>query len=64
MIDRYTKVVLTVIAVAVSINALHSLNLVKPAIADGHGVTKVAICDPSSMQRCAKVLGGALIVGR
>ena len=64
MIDRYTKVLLTVIAVGVSINALQSLNLIKPALADGHGPTKVAICDPSSMQRCAKVRGGALIISR
>ena len=46
MIDRYTKVVLTVIAVALSISALHTLNLIGSANAFGINLQRVVICDP------------------
>lgn len=61
MIDRYTKVVLTVIAVAVSINALHTLNLIGSANAGGHVLPRVVICDPYMPDDCAGVVDGALV---
>jgi hypothetical protein len=62
--DRYTKVVLTVIAIALSVIALqHTLpsafaqNNAKPV--------KVIVCDPISWQvECADVTAGAIKVGR
>ena len=60
MNDMYSKVMLTIIAAALSINALQGLDLVKPAYA-ASGVTKVAICDDSG-RNCAKVKKGLLYV--
>ena len=60
MNDMYSKVMLTIIAVALSINALQGLDFVKPAYA-ASGVTKVAICDYSG-RNCAKVKKGLLYV--
>jgi len=44
MIDRYTKVYLTVIAVSLAIIGLRGLPMVDPAWAAG-GVQKIAICE-------------------
>jgi len=60
MNDMYSKVMLTIIAVALSINALQGLDLVKPAYA-ASGVTKVALCDISG-QNCALVKYNLLYV--
>ena len=46
MIDLYTKVILTVIAVALSVNVFVQLEFVGPAHAAG-GIQKVMICDRS-----------------
>ena len=44
MIDRYTKVCLTVIAVSLAVIGLRGLPMVDPAWAAG-GVQKIAICE-------------------
>ncbi|MDG2403399.1 MAG: hypothetical protein P8M25_00120 [Paracoccaceae bacterium] len=59
MTDLYTKVVLTIIALALSINVLVNLEFVGPALA-ASGVQKVQICD--FMDECAIVYNGALKV--
>ena len=64
MIDRYTKVVLTVIAVAVSISALHTLNLIGSANAFGVDLQRVVICDPygrDAATTCARLDRGKLV---
>jgi len=62
MIDLYTKVILTVIAVALSVNVFVQLEFVGPAHAAG-GIQKVMICDRSgSGSDCAKVKYGQLHV--
>ena len=57
MTDLYTKVVLTVIAAALSANVLISLEFIGPAHA-ATGVQKVQICDGDFIQRCAEITGG------
>ena len=52
MIDLYTKVILTVIAVALSVNVFVQLEFVGPVHAAG-GVQKVQICD--SNHACASI---------
>ena len=44
MVDRYTKVCLTVIAVSLAVIGLRGLPMVDPAWAQG-GIQKIAICD-------------------
>ena len=44
MNDTYSKVMLTIIAAALCINAFMNLNIVNPANAAG-GVQKIAICN-------------------
>ena len=58
MIDLYTKVILTVIAVALSVNVFVQLEFVGPVHA-ADGVQKVQICDPFD---CAKIKLGQLQV--
>ena len=53
MIDRYTKVCLTVIAVSLAVIGLRGLPMIDPAWAQG-GVQKIAICDQDGRQ-CAGV---------
>ena len=53
MIDRYTKVCLTVIAVSLAVIGLRGLPMIDPAWAQG-GVQKIAICDEEGGD-CAKV---------
>jgi hypothetical protein len=60
-IDAYTKVVLTVIAAALSVIAIQ--NSVPIATAQSR-VTKVTICDPKLPSYCADVTSGRLMVGR
>lgn len=52
MIDRYTKALLTVIAI--SLVALVVQNLVPPSNAQS-GVQRVVICDPADTRNCAKL---------
>ena len=51
MIDRYTKVCLTVTAVSLAVIGLRGLPMIDPAWAQG-GIQKIAICDPGS-GKCA-----------
>ena len=44
MVDRYTKVCLTLIAVSLAVIGLRGLPMVDPAWAQG-GIQKIAICD-------------------
>ena len=53
MNDTYSKIMLTIIAVALSINAFQNLNVVNPAHAAG-GVQKVAICNAGG-DKCARI---------
>jgi SNF family Na+-dependent transporter len=52
MIDRYTKAMMTVIAI--SLVALVVQNLI-PASNAQSGIQKVIICDPSDARNCAKL---------
>lgn len=52
--DLYTKVVLSVIAIALSVIALEDMGAIH-ARADTPGITKVLICDSSNTQRCAGI---------
>ena len=54
MTDTYSKVMLTIIAAALCVNAFQNLNLVNPAYAASGGVQKIAICN-SSGSKCAKI---------
>ena len=56
MIDRYTKVCLTVIAVSLAVIGLRGLPMIDPAWAQG-GVQKIAICEVSG-NNCAGVSSG------
>ncbi|XAT57796.1 hypothetical protein GN241_10770 [Rhodobacteraceae bacterium IMCC1335] len=58
MIDLYTKVILTVIAVALSVNVFVQLEFVGPVHA-ADGLQKVQICDQFG---CANVKYGQLAV--
>jgi len=53
--DRYTKVVLTIIAVSLAAIALQ--HTIPSAFAQSSGITKVAICD-LKFDNCAAVVGG------
>ena len=53
MVDRYTKVCLTVIAVSLAVIGLRGLPMVDPAWAQT-AWQKIAICDPES-RRCAGI---------
>ena len=57
MIDRYTKVCLTVIAVSLAVIGLRGLPMVDPAWAAG-GVQKIAICDAHPDGGCATIRYG------
>lgn len=63
MVDRYTKIVLTVIAAAlVGILARFTVG---PSIAESGGVTRFSICDSPAATTsggCARVLDGRLHV--
>ena len=60
MVDRYTKVCLTVIAVSLAVIGLRGLPMIDPAWAQG-GVRKIAICTENG-NRCAKISGSQLYV--
>ena len=53
MIDGYTKVCLTVIAVSLAVIGLRELPFIGPALEPEFGVFKIAICDEKG--RCAKI---------
>lgn len=52
MFDRYSKVVLTVIAAALV--GLFFQNAIRPGVADS-AIVKAVICDPYDLGRCARV---------
>ncbi len=54
MNDTYSKIMLTIIAVALSINAFQNLKVVNPAHASSHTMQRVAICDEYG-NNCARV---------
>jgi len=54
MNDTYSKVMLTIIAAALCVNAFINMNLVNPAHASGEKIYKVAICDEMGME-CAGI---------
>ena len=51
--DRYTKVVLTIIAVSLATIALQ--HAIPSAFAQSDQVVRVAICDPNFPSNCARV---------
>jgi len=53
MVDTYTKVCLTVIAVSLAVIGFRGLPMIDPAYAQG-GVQKIALCDENG-SRCASV---------
>lgn len=55
MVDRYTKIILTVIAANLTLMTLKSFNVVPSAEASRHTIQKVRICDLSN---CAMVSRG------
>ena len=55
MIDNYTKVILTVIAVSTSFIALQGTGIVPSAGAEGDHITKVAICSYTNSNFCAEI---------
>ena len=59
MIDRYTKAVLTVIAVCLCLITAQNFNIFPSAEASGHSMQKVQVC---SLTDCALVLDGELLV--
>ena len=60
MIDRYTKVCLTVIALSLAVIGFRGLSPVTDAVAS-NGVQKIAICSESG-RRCASVEINGLLV--
>ncbi len=61
--DRYTKAVLTVIAVSLAIIAIRNAPFVGLAQAQSDEPIKVRICDDRFASRCADVgIGGAILV--
>ena len=60
MTDTYSKVMLTIIAAALCVNAFQNLNIVNPAFAAAGQVHKIAICNEDG-NGCAEImLGGRL----
>jgi hypothetical protein len=55
MIDNYTKVILTVIAVSTSFIAVKDSGLISSATAEGDHITKVAICSYANSNFCAEI---------
>jgi hypothetical protein len=60
MIDRYTKVCLTVIALSLAVIGFRGLSPVTDAVAS-NGVHKIAICEANG-HRCAEILRNGLII--
>ena len=56
MNDTYSKIMLTVIAAALCVNAFQNMNLVNPAFAASNQVHKIAICRVDGSQ-CVGVRG-------
>lgn len=52
MIDRYTKAVLTVIAVCLCLITAQNFNFIPSAEASGYGIQKVAICAYNNPATC------------
>ena len=53
--DRYTKFILTIIALNLATIALH--NAIPSAFAQSREITKVAICNTKNPNVCAEVVG-------
>jgi putative copper export protein len=60
LVDRYTKIVLTIIAVSLAISALDTL--IMRAVAQSPNVMRVAICSFNNSSNCADVKYGYLKV--
>ena len=54
MVDTYTKVCLTVIAVSLAVIGLRGLPVIDPAWARSGDIHKIAICDDDG-RRCAQI---------
>lgn len=56
MNDTYSKIMLTVIAAALCVNAFQNMNLVNPAFAAAGGLQKIAICEANGTN-CMRLSG-------
>ena len=56
MIDNYTKVILTVIAVSTSLIAFKDIGFISSATASGEKIHKITICNENGT-RCAGIYG-------
>ena len=61
MIDRYTKAVLTVIAVCLCLITAQNFNFIPSAEASGDSIQKVAICSFNFPEDCAYVRGNGIL---
>ena len=61
MNDTYSKVMLTIIAAALCVNAFQKMNLVTPAFAASDQVHKIAICDVNGKD-CGGISAGGLTI--
>ena len=61
MNDTYSKVMLTIIAAALCVNAFQKMNLVTPAFAASDQVHKIAICDVN-VKDCGGINAGGLTI--
>ena len=59
MNDTYSKVMLTIIAAALCVNAFQNLNMVKPAFALDNQIYRIAICNVDGLN-CAGISRGAM----
>ena len=59
MIDKYTKAVLTVIAVCLCLITVQMINIIPAAQAANDKINKIAICDLSG-KYCAEIFNGRL----
>ena len=57
MNDTYSKIMLTIIAAALCVNAFQSMNFVQPAFAKGEQIHKITICDING--NCLRRVTGA-----
>ena len=63
MNDTYSKIMLTIIAAALCVNAFQNMNLVNPAFAAGNQVHKIAICGADG-KYCTTVFKNGVLATR
>jgi hypothetical protein len=61
-LDNYTKIVLTVIAISLSVISLQNMGVVQAVAQQRPTIQKVLICSPARNDYCAEVSSGYLQV--